>query len=115
MTKRELEAEVERLRAELVAVRAQQAAHVCISPSCTCLGTALPSRCPVHSWQGNGWVSPPNWGWQNNVCAGAAGYNPVLTFPWNNGAAQPYISIDMAPAGCAAGAAPQLQTFMVNC
>jgi hypothetical protein len=67
MTKRELEAEVERLRDEVATLRAQKIAHVCVPPQvpavppppaqCTC-GTSL--RCQQHfpsGWDHSIWVT----------------------------------------------------------
>lgn len=79
-----LRSEVESLRSEVASLRATAAAHAC--------------QPPATWWPGQ----PPT------VCGGAAGYNPVLTFPWNNGAANPIRYEPMIP--CAAGAAPP-QTF----
>ena len=105
-TKRQLEAEVERLRGEVALLRAQQAAHVCMlsygpsarGPQCTC-GTTV--RCLKHfaaDWTG--------WIYAGNVCAGAAGVPQTLAiksgdFTWLN------------PAAAGAAGVPQVFTFNV--
>ena len=101
MTKRELAAEVERLRTEVALLREVQAAHVCPSLACTCGSTAMPTACPRH---GTVWINNPV-----NLCGAAAGVpttyilepsNLPLTF-WQN-------------AGCAGAAGvPQIMTFNV--
>lgn len=115
MTKRELAAEVERLRAEVAALRA----HVCPPsvPVCNCGVGVAPGLlgCPVHTsgvyvgdvppWNGYGFV---------NTC-GAAGYNPPLTFAHPVKPGQTY-EVTLYPtfaaaAGCAAGA---LTSYIVN-
>lgn len=108
-----VQAELDALRAEVRELRDEltwRRAHVCPVPtasSCTCFGSAMPSKCPVHpGLTVTGYVSPLN------VCAGAAGYHPVLTFPWYNGAAAQPLTFTNIPTSVAAGcAAPQVLTF----
>jgi hypothetical protein len=109
MTKRELEAEVERLRDEVAFLRAQQAAHVCAqpqmpvfpAPGCTC-GTSM--GCQAHPYPKPTIFCRP---YQSTF--GAAGVpQTVMVKP-----GQEYTVTGMfLAAGCAA-AAPQILTFNV--